>query len=48
MRHAAFLGLRDTLTGSSANVLTGGPITFGTNGMTILFDAKEYVSACGM
>jgi hypothetical protein len=30
--------MRDNLAGSSANVLTGGPITFGTNGMSVILD----------
>ena len=44
MRHAAFLGMCDGLAGSSANVLTGGPITFGTNGMTLLLDTPSCVT----
>ena len=41
VRHAAFTGTRDNLSGSSANVLTGGPITFGTNAMSLLLDVTE-------
>jgi hypothetical protein len=44
IRHAAFAGQRDNLTGSSANVLTGGSITFGTSGTTLLFDDKQTVA----
>lgn len=43
MRQAAFLGTRDNLAGSSANVLTGSPITFGTSGMTLLLDVGAYI-----
>ena len=44
VRHAAFTGQRDNLSGSSANVLTGGPITFGTNGMSLLLDIEMLTS----
>jgi hypothetical protein len=41
MRHAAFSGTRDNLSGSSANVLTGGSIAFGTNGMSLLLNVHH-------
>ena len=44
VRHAAFTGTKDNLSGSSANVLTGGPITFGTNGMSLLLDIKPLLT----
>ena len=45
VRHAAFMGQRANLSGSSANVLTGGPITFGTNGMSLLLDVKKILES---
>lgn len=42
LRHASFLGMSDNMKGSSANVLTGGPIDFGTNGFTILLDPEPF------
>ena len=46
IRHAAFMGQRDNLSGSSANVLTGGPITFGTNGMSLLLNHEMLTNQC--
>jgi hypothetical protein len=43
VRHAAFMGQRDNLSGSSASVLTGGPITFATNGMSLLLDVDKII-----
>ena len=37
-RNAAFSSSVDPLLGSSANVLTGTPITFGTNGFGLILD----------
>lgn len=37
-RNAAFSSSVDPLLGSSANVLTGTPITFGTNGFGLVLD----------
>ena len=34
-----FLGMHDDVHGSSASVLTGGQVDFGTNGFTLLFNA---------
>lgn len=38
IRHAAFLGTHDTTEGSSASVLTGGRVAFGTAGFDVLLD----------
>lgn len=43
-RNAAFTGACDPLHGSSANVLTGAPITFGTNGFELLLDVDALVA----
>ena len=43
IRHAAATGTTDNLSGSSANVLTGGPISFGTNGVSLLVDLAQYI-----
>ena len=40
LRHAAFLGMHDSVQGSSANVLTGGSVTFGTSGFSVFLDAE--------
>jgi hypothetical protein len=39
-RTASFTATTDRLAGSSANVLTGCPITFGTNGFTVLVEDR--------
>jgi hypothetical protein len=39
------MGQCDHLNGSSANVLTGGAITFGTNGMSLLLDPPTITNA---
>lgn len=41
LRHAAFLGLHDSVEGSSANVLTGGSVAFGSAGMQLLLDIAD-------
>lgn len=38
LRHASFLGVMDGARGSSASVLTGGRVTFGTAGFSMLLD----------
>lgn len=38
LRHAAFLGMHDSVQGSSANVLSGGSVNFGTAGFSIHLD----------
>lgn len=40
LRHAAFLGMHDSVLGSSANVLTGGSVDFGTSGFGLLLDGS--------
>jgi hypothetical protein len=45
IRHAAFSGVQDNLAGSSASVLTGGPIAFGTKGVALLLDLDVYLPA---
>lgn len=43
-QQAAFTATRDPLDGSSANVMTGCPITFGTNGFGLLMDTDSIQS----
>ena len=38
LRHAAFLGIYDSTHGSSASILTGGRVSFGTSGFSIHMD----------
>lgn len=44
LRHAAFLGMHDSVQGSSANVLTGGKVTFGTAGFDLQYDTASFIS----
>ena len=44
LRQAAFLGMWDPVQGSSASVLTGGPMTFGTNGFSVLLDVNFFMA----
>lgn len=43
LRHASFLGMHDSVQGSSANVLTGGSVVFGTSGFGLLVDTDQLV-----
>lgn len=43
LRHAAFLGMNDTMQGSSANVLTGNNVDFGTAGFTLRLDTEAFL-----
>lgn len=45
-RNAAFTGSCDPLHGSSANVLVGAPISFGTNGFDLRLDAPALGALC--
>ena len=40
LRHASFLGMRDSVQGSSANVLTGGTASFGSTGFKLRMDLR--------
>lgn len=46
-KNAAFSGAHDALHGSSANVLTGCPIEFGTNGFRLLLSVPDLTAAMG-
>lgn len=37
--------MNDTVQGSSANVLTGGSVAFGTSGFSLLLDATHLAAA---
>lgn len=41
LRHAAFFGVKDSVHGSSASVLTGGSVSFGTNGFMLLLNNER-------
>ena len=45
LRHAAFLGMHDSVQGSSANVLTGGRVSFGTSGFELYLDRSIILSS---
>ena len=45
LRHAAFLGMHDSVQGSSANVLTGGNVSFGSSGFELLLDCEVFAAS---
>jgi hypothetical protein len=45
LRQAAFLGMWDPVKGSSASVLTGGPVSFGTNGFSLILDNESVIAS---